>query len=295
MAEPFKKVVLLGCGMIGSSFGLALRQRGLADQIVGLGRRIETLDTALQLGAITSYDTDVARAVQGADLVYLATPVHTLRQYLAQILPLVESDCLVTDGGSIKASLIAEAESAPRGCERFVGGHPMAGSEKTGPEHGDPDLFVGASYYIVPGPRSDPAAILRLEETVSALGSLPVRIQPELHDELVAWTSHLPHAAVYALAYTIGQSDVPDELLAHGIGGGLRDSTRVASSSAAMWCDIFLDNSEHVTDLIRLLRATLERLELLIQEGDPEALQSFLEEARRQRERLIALRQLGRG
>ncbi len=291
MAEHFQKAVILGCGMIGASFGLALRRRGLAQRVVGLGRSQATLERALELGAVDEIGASLETAVEGADLVYLASPVHTLADYLERLLPLVDTGCLVTDAGSIKRPLVAVAERVGAAAAGFVGGHPMAGSEKTGPQAADADLFVGASYYVVPARVSTPAAVERLETLVKAVGAVPVRVAAELHDEIVAWTSHLPHAGAYALAHALGSVDLPEYELSHGIGGGLRDSTRVASSSAVMWRDIFLGNADHVIALVEGLQASLGELKALIAAGEPEALEAYLSQARAVRERLIAMRE----
>ena len=189
-------------GLLGGSLGMALKRRGLARRVVGVARRPEALERARELGAIDEGGLDIAAAVAGADLTFLCVPVLAITRLLPLLAPHVRAGGLVTDVGSTKAGIVGAGESVLPG--RFLGGHPMAGSEQAGIEDADPLLFEGATWALTPGDASAP--VEPLAELIAELGALPLVLPPEVHDQAVAATSHLPHVAAAALARVVADA-----------------------------------------------------------------------------------------
>lgn len=289
MAIHFKHVAIIGVGLIGGSLGLVLRQQGLADRIVGVGRRVENLKTAVELGAIDRYVADATEGVREADLVVLATPVDTYERHLKTWAACLTPGTIVTDVGSVKGVLVTRSEALLPAGVRFVGAHPIAGREKTGAAAGSVDLFRGARCILTPTERTDPAALDAIRAVWEAAGSRVSIMDPMVHDQVLGAVSHLPHAAAFALINALielQERTVPGvELLSHG-GGGLRDTTRIAGSSPEMWRDIFVWNRENLVSMIEIYVRHLEHLKALIQAGDAGGIEKELERARQARERL---------
>jgi prephenate dehydrogenase len=289
MPLHFKQVAIVGVGLIGGSLGMVLKRQGLAGQVVGIGRRVENLKTAVGLGAIDRYVSDARQGVTGADLVVLATPVDTYERHLKEWSGSLAAGAIVSDVGSVKGPLVTQAEGLmPRGVH-FVGAHPIAGREKTGVAAGSVDLFKGARCVLTPTERTDRSALETVRELWEAAGSAVVTMDPFLHDRVLGAVSHLPHAAAFALINAL--IDVRDkttpelDLLAYA-GGGLRDTTRIAASSPEMWRDIFLWNRENVVGLLDSYEHRLRALKQLIQAGDGPGLEKELDRAKQVREKL---------
>ena len=284
----FKQVTIIGVGLIGGSLGMLLKRDALADAVVGVGRRVENLKTAVELGAIDRYVSDAREGVRDADLVILATPVDTYERHLKEWGPSLRSGAIVSDVGSVKGALVEQAETVLPKSARFVGAHPIAGKEKTGVAAGSVTLFKGARCILTPTKRTDPEALRDIRGLWEAAGSIVLTMDPVLHDKVLGAVSHLPHAVAFALinALTEVQQGTPElDLLAFS-GGGLRDTTRIAASSPEMWRDIFLWNRENLVAQIEVYERHLRKLKDLIQSGDGPAIERELDRAKRVREQL---------
>jgi len=284
----FKQVTIIGVGLIGGSLGMILKREGLADSVVGVGRRIENLKTAVELGAIDRYVSDAKDGVRDADLVILATPVDTYERHVKEWGSCLKPDAIVSDVGSVKGALVEQTEKLLPNGSRFVGAHPIAGKEKTGVAAGSATLFKGARCILTPTKRTDPQALHTIRTLWEAAGATVLTMDPMLHDKVLGAVSHLPHIAAFALinALTEVQQTTKElDLLAYS-GGGLRDTTRIAASSPEMWRDIFLWNRDNLVTQIEVYERHLQQLKRLIQSGDGPAIEQELERAKRVREQL---------
>jgi prephenate dehydrogenase len=283
-------VALLGVGLLGGSLGLALRRQGLAGRVHGYVRREAAVPECRAAGAVDTAGTDLAEAVREADLVVLCTPLGQMVPLTQRAAPYLAPGALVTDVGSVKAPVVRALEPivAAAGA-RFVGSHPLAGSERTGVGAARADLFAGAVCVVTPTPTSDPAAVATVSRLWEAVGGIVLTLSPEAHDERVARTSHLPQALAATLAHLVLAPEAPPEQ-ARLCAGGFRDGTRIASGSPEMWRDIFLANREPVTRALDEFRRTFESLRQAVAAGDAAALERFLTTARQRRE---AWRQTG--
>jgi len=285
MPEPFQRVAIAGVGLIGGSLGMALRERQLAGHVVGIVRRDATVAEGLAAGALDSGSPDPA-AVAGADLVVLAAPVLTCGPLLASLTPHLAPGALVTDVGSTKAELMRTLPALlPPGAD-FVGGHPMAGSERGGVLAGRADLFEGAVWVLTRGPDTRQASVDRLAALARALGATPVEMDPALHDSAVARISHLPHVAAAALAAAAGAGGLPADLLRLLVAGGFRSTTRIAASPPEMWRDICLTNRDAVLAALADFEGGLAAFRAALEAGDPAALQAAFEAGKRTRDHL---------
>ncbi|MBK9307632.1 MAG: prephenate dehydrogenase/arogenate dehydrogenase family protein [Nitrospira sp.] len=289
MAVHFRQVVIIGVGLIGGSLGMIIRRQGLADQVVGVGRRVENLKTAVGLGAIDRYTADPQEAVRGADLVVLATPVDTYERHLQQWAHCLSAGAIVSDVGSVKGTLVERSESVMPSGVHFVGAHPIAGKEKTGVAAGSDQLFRGARCILTPTKRTDQNALSCVRQLWEEAGSIVLTMDPYVHDQILGAVSHLPHVAAFALINTLStlrDQQVPSLDLAGHSGGGLRDTTRIAASSPEMWRDIFLWNRDNVVSYIDRYTRALEELKQLIKAGDAAGIEKLLERAKGEREKL---------
>jgi prephenate dehydrogenase len=275
----FDTVCIVGVGLIGGSFGLALRERKLARRVVGAVRRQATIDEALALGAIDEGLTDLAEAVRHADLVLMAPPVGQMIPLCRQIADVVPSGALITDAGSTKASFVDECEAIFGTRAHFVGGHPMAGSEQTGVSAARGDLFVGATWVLTPTPTTAPPALATLAALVEAVGAKPLVMDARSHDAILASTSHLPHVTASALVHQFLRARGGSELAEQLIAGGWRDSTRVAAGSGEMWRDICLANSQAIDEALGALVSDLENVRRWVREGQGDKLRDWFDEA----------------
>lgn len=289
MTVHFKQVAIIGVGLIGGSLGMILRRKAMADHIVGIGRRVENLKTAVELGAIDRYVADPKEGVQGADLVILATPVDTYDRHLKEWAHCLTPGAIVSDVGSVKGTLVEQSEAAMPAGVHFVGAHPIAGKEKTGVAAGSDQLFKSARCILTPTKRTDPQALERIKQLWEETGSIVLTMDPHLHDQILGAVSHLPHIAAFALMNAL--ADLRDhrlsalDLAGHS-GGGLRDTTRIAASSPEMWRDIFLWNRDNLVSYIDQYQRALEDLKRLIKAGDAAGIEKALERAKGEREKL---------
>lgn len=278
------KVTLVGVGLLGGSLGLALRQRRLAGQVAGYVRRAESVKECEALGIVDRADTDLWRAVEQAALVVLCTPIAQMRELMERMLPKLAPGALVTDVGSVKASVVAELDPlAARVGARFVGSHPMAGAEKTGPAAARADLFEGAICVVTPTGQTPPDAVARIEQLWRDVGGVPLRLGAELHDDLVSRSSHLPHVVAAGLASYVLSPVHPKEQ-AMLCANGFRDTTRIASGSPEMWRDISLANRRNLARVLGVFIEDLQEFQLALDNQDARAIEEFFAKARERRE-----------
>ena len=273
---PFERLAVLGLGLLGGSVAAAAKQRGLAREVVGAARRSAPLERALAAGLVDSVATP-EQAVLGADLVVLGTPVGSMNQVVSNVASGLSPGCLVTDVGSVKGSVIETIPGLlPDGVE-FVGAHPMAGSHLRGPDHARADLFEGATCVVTPRAGQDQAAVERVETFWRDLGARVVRRSPAVHDEEVAWVSHLPHLLAFAFADALNAA--PDRV-GKLAGSGFRDFTRIAQSDAELWGEILSLNGKALSGPLNHFSASLAKLARALEEGDDESLEKLLNQAR---------------
>ncbi len=273
-------LAVVGVGLIGGSIGLAARRRGAAGRIVGVDGRPEALRRALGRGALDEAAPDLRTAAAAADVVMFCTPVDAIAPGVLEAAPACRPGTLLTDAGSTKAALVRAVEGKLPAGVAFVGGHPLAGSEKQGPEHSSAEMFEGRLVVLTRTPRTDDNALSRAAGLWEALGARVRVMDPEEHDRAVALTSHLPHLTASALAGV-----TPPEWL--GLtAGGFRDATRVAAGGPELWAGIFLSNTDAVLAAVERLEERLAELRRALAAGDREALTALLREGKQVRDGL---------
>jgi prephenate dehydrogenase len=286
MEVHFRRLTIIGVGLIGGSLARVCRKKGLADELVGVGRGRKNLELAVELGVIDRWSHQVEEGVDGADGVVLATPMGTIIPLAERMAPHIEAGCLVTDVGSTKASVVEPLERLLQPTAAFVGGHPIAGTEKSGVEASFETLFEGFRCILTPTDRTDTEALARVQSLWEACGMSVVCMDPDTHDTLLAGVSHLPHMVAYALINTVtGLSSNDHDAVAYSA-GGFRDFTRIAASDPTMWRDICLANRKPLLAMIDRFSSSLDELREAIEGADGEALQELFAAARRIREGL---------
>ena len=276
--QPWKSVAIVGAGLIGGSIGLALRERKLAREVVGIGRRKASLDRAKNLGAVTAITTDLKEGVAGADIVVVCTPVEEIADHLLQAAAAAPEHAILTDAGSTKAAIVAQVEAKlPRG-RRFVGSHPLAGSEKAGAQFARADLFQGRVAVITPTRRTKVGDKQEVADFWSALGATVMVMSPEAHDKALATTSHVPHLIASAMARTTDRADLP--LTA----GGWRDLTRIAAADPELWAQILLENRDNILKSLTGFEKTMAVFQTALKRGDRRKLRQLLAEGKRVRD-----------
>ena len=276
-----ERLAIVGTGLIGASVGLAARAAGVQD-IRGWDVDAEALAVAEDRGAVASADS-LAAAVSGTDLVVVAAPVAALPAQVAAALDASDNGTTVTDVGSTKGAVTGTVVDG-----RFIGGHPVCGSEAHGPAHANGELFRGATWFLTPVAATDPERYRTLHGFVAALGAVPVAVDPNAHDRLVALTSHLPHALANVLLNQAGASRVDGHEALAAAGGSLRDMTRVAGANPRIWVDIFLDNAEALAAALAEHRRRIEQLERALADSDAGFLARWIAEASGNRRRMLA-------
>jgi prephenate dehydrogenase len=284
----WKKVTLVGVGLLGGSLGLALKKRRLAEEVSGFVRRARSMSECKRLGAVDVAIRDLSEAVSGADLVILCTPLAQMRGLVQEFLPSLKQGAIVTDVGSVKGSVVRELEGiVAKAGGYFVGSHPMAGAEKMGVAAAREDLFEHAVCVVTPTRRSNKAAVRKVEQLWKLLGARVLRLSPEAHDDLVSRSSHLPHLIAATLANAVLDPTRPPQQKAL-CANGFRDTTRIASGSPEMWRDIVVANRRNVSGALGSLVKELQRLQGVIRRGDDVAISDFLEQAKARRDRWVA-------
>ena len=276
------RVAILGPGLIGGSIALALRAKSPDTKISIWGRRPEQLQEILKRGLADSVETDPAAAVREASLVVLCTPVGTMRDLAQAILPGLSPTTVITDAGSVKATVVDQLETILGG--RFIGAHPMAGSERSGLGAAQAHLFEGAPCLITPTGKSDPAAQARVSEFWKSVGCSVTTMNAAEHDRLVARISHLPHALAFALVNLIVDTLSPEaQQLA---GGSFRDATRVAASDPLLWTGILTENRTEVAAALREMSKLLKSMATALGDENPDSILDFLKRAKDHRDSL---------
>ncbi|MBB3996268.1 prephenate/arogenate dehydrogenase family protein [Aureimonas pseudogalii] len=272
-APHFEKVALIGIGLIGSSIAINMRERGLAREIAIATRRPETLKRAEELGLGTSYHLDTADAVRDADLVILCLPVGSCGAAAAAMAPSLKPGAIVSDVGSVKASVVQQVQPHLPANVHFVPGHPIAGTEQSGPDAGFLELFENRWTILTPLPETDEAATQRLRAFWEATGAMVEIMTPEHHDLVLAIVSHVPHLIAYNIVGTAADLEtVTQSEVIKFSASGFRDFTRIAASDPTMWRDIFLTNRDAVLEMLARFSEDLASLQRAIRWGDGDAL-----------------------
>jgi prephenate dehydrogenase len=269
-----RRLAVIGTGLMGASVGLAAKRAGV-DSVAGSDADPEALAVALERGAVDVASEELGAAVEGADLVVVATPVRTVPEIAAAVAELSGERCTITDVGSTKGKICSELADVPN----FVGGHPLCGSAEAGPRSARADLFQDATWFLTPDGTSNPEATAVVSTFAAALGARPVEIDPESHDRLVALVSHLPHALANLLVAQAGAARIGDHDPVAVAGTSFRDLTRVAGANPSVWTDIFLDNAEPLAAALAEYRGRIEELEAAVRSEDAAALRRSIEAA----------------
>jgi prephenate dehydrogenase len=282
-----KRMAVIGVGLIGGSLARVLREKGAVGEVVGIGRGEANLRRGVELGVLDRYFLDAREGVQGADLVFIATPVCSIPSVVAEIAPFLAPGAIVTDGGSVKEYVVEACEPLMPEGTFFVGGHPIAGTEHSGVEASFATLYQGKRCIVTPTPRTDPAALAKVVEIWKLAGSTVPLMDPVQHDRVVGAISHLPHMVAYSLVNAVdGYDRFGGELLSF-TAGGFRDFTRIASSDPVMWRDIALTNRDAILETMDFFAGYLAKLRSMVEAGDSAALESFFLNSKQKRDAIL--------
>lgn len=282
MLADIGQITIIGVGHIGGSIGLALRKRGYTGKIIGVGRTRKNLETALNEGCIDEVDDEDLKKTRNSDLVVLCTPVRSINLWFGKIKQLEGFNSIITDAGSVKYPLVREAIKLR--IANYVPAHPIAGRETTGAGSADPDLYANKLCIITPMPGVKRSVLQKVKTFWTSIGCKVIAMTPESHDLLLAYTSHLPHALAYALVALLSRKYNHREIIS---GGGLRDFTRIASSSPEMWRDIFFENKGNTLRSIKDIEKEFKKIEKFLINDDAEGLLNYLERAKNFRDRIF--------
>ncbi len=288
MDDKFNHVALIGLGLIGSSLSLAMRRAGIAAKITGHARSARTREKALEMGLVDAVFDTAADAVRGADLIILCVPIGVYGAIAREIAPVLDEGAIVTDVGSVKAAVIRDtAPHIPAGVH-FIPAHPIAGSERSGPEAGFTELFDGRWCVLTPIPGTDETALGKVRKFWENCGMSVDIMTPEHHDLVLAITSHLPHLIAYNIVGTAADLEtVTESEVIKFSAGGFRDSTRLAASDPTMWRDVFLNNKEAVLEMLARFSEDLTALQRAIRWGEGETLFNLFARTRNIRSNII--------
>ncbi len=302
----FQRIALIGLGLLGSSIARVAKREGLADQIAGCARSKATRDKALELGFVDSVHEDPTKAVAGADIVFLCTHVGSYGAIAAKISKALKEGAIITDVGSVKRSVISDVRPHVPAGVHFVPGHPVAGTEHSGPEAGFAELFSGRHCILTPEPDCDTAAVEKVSQFWRRAGMDVETMDADHHDRVLAVTSHLPHLIAYTIVATV--SDLEAQLSSEAgedstlvetsevirySAGGFRDFTRIAASDPEMWRDVFLNNREAILEMLGRFSEDLTALQRAIRWGEGETLEALFRRTREIRRGIIEMRQAG--
>ncbi len=288
MSHQIEKLLLVGVGLIGASAGLAARERGIARKIVGFSRRRKTLEEARRVGAIHSFETDLEKAAQGADFVLVSVPVAAIAERVGEAArAALAPGAVITDAGSVKGSIVAAVLRDGVAAPLFVGSHPIAGTEKSGPRAAQPDLFEGRKCIVTPVEGTGRSRLARVKAFWKSLGMRVETLAPEGHDEALALTSHMPHLLAYALSLTAQSRESRGNFrAARFAGGGFRDMTRIAASSPGMWREIVEHNGPATARALAEFISQLAHLDTAVSNGNWNELEIAFERAAKYRRAL---------
>jgi len=270
----FKKIAIVGTGLIGGSIALIVKKNNLAQTVVGFSRHKETIARALKSGIIDEGSQDLS-IIKGADFVILATPVAVILDLAPRIAKIISKDTIVTDVGSTKKEIVAKLDKI---FENFIGSHPLAGSEKRGVVNAKTQIFQGSLCVLTPTKKSKRAIVKKVKKFWEATGAKTAMLDSDKHDEILGFVSHLPHAVAFSLMVA-----VPKEHLKFAA-SGLRDSTRIATSDAEVWSEIFLSNQKNLLKCIGDFEKNIRKLKSAIKRKDKKAINSILAQANKKRE-----------
>jgi prephenate dehydrogenase len=281
------KLAVVGVGLIGGSLALALKEAGAVGHVVGVGRGLPNLETALRLGVVDSITQDLAEGVADADVIFLATPVQALGTVAEQSMPYLKTGAIITDGGSVKQAVIDAIEPHLRGDVNFVPGHPIAGTENSGAEAAFPTLYRDRRCILTPTRRTDKDALEYIRSMWQLVGSQVVMMEVDKHDRVLAAISHLPHMVAYALVNAVGAYDRYDENILEYSAGGFRDFTRIASSDPTMWRDIALTNREALVEMMGQFETFFAELKEDVATGSDDRLFEFFRRSKQSRDEIL--------
>lgn len=286
----WQKITIVGLGLLGGSLGMAIKRARLAARIEGYARRQATVDECRRLKVLDRATLDLHSAVSNADLVILCTPLAQMQPLVKEMLPALKRGAIVTDVGSVKASVVKDVESlVAKAGAHFVGSHPMAGGEKTGFRAARVDLFSNAVCVVTPTRNSNRTAVRRIERFWQSVGGRIMRLTPERHDALVSRSSHLPHLLAATLAARVlDPKPKHARQLATLCATGFRDTTRVASGSPEMWRDIAMANRSNLVRALDGIAADLKKLRAALHHGDAKAIEQFFTTAKNRRDHWCA-------
>lgn len=265
----FKKVAIVGVGLIGGSLGLAIKNKGIADKVIGIGHRRKSIDKAIRRKTIDECSLEL-RKIKDADLVILCTPVGEILKTLPKLRQFINSDCLVIDVGSTKSEIMKLAQKIKL---KFIGCHPLAGMEKKGVENAKCAIFQDSLCLLVPLKDTAKGALEKIQRFWKILGARTKIIDAKSHDRILAFTSHLPHAVVFSLLDCIRPGYLP-----YG-SSGLKDTTRIGLSDPYLWRDIFLTNRKELLFTLKNFKKSLTHLELLVKNNQPKKIAAYLQKA----------------
>ena len=281
------RVAILGLGLIGGSLGLALRQAGPEQvEVTGFARRATTGELALQMGAVDKLADTPQAAVQDADFVFLCTPVLQMLPMAEAVLPVMKPGAVLTDVGSTKGWFVQKILSLLPQHIHYIGGHPMAGRERSGMEAAQADLFRDKWFIFTPLPDTPPALMERLRQLIQLTGAKTAELDEQTHDQVTAVISHVPHVVAAGLVQVLRTQNNP-ALTACFIGGGFRDTTRIASSDADMWADICITNGENIAAELDATVKLLGNMATMIRAGDRQGVHEYFTQAKQLRDALL--------
>ena len=288
MNNTFEKVCIVGLGLIGGSIGLAIKRSNISNQITGYARSNSTLERAIELGLVDSVKDNLKDAVNNSDLVILATPLSTFRELVEEMNPFLKKGCIITDTGSAKLTVIEDLKDIlPNGVE-FVPGHPIAGTEESGPDAGFAELFDNRWCILTPTEDNSSNAVDLVKGFWESIGSKVEIMDPMHHDKVLAITSHIPHLIAFNIVGTANNlANVTKKEVVKYSAGGFRDLTRIAASDPKMWSDIFTYNSDAVLEMLDLFSNDLAKLKAAVIKKDSDLLFSNFEKTREVRKNII--------
>ncbi len=278
--QMFRRVVIVGVGMMGASLGLAIKKRGLAKEVIGVGRHETSLREAADLGAIDESTMDLKKGIIGADLIVLATPVNTILDNIDILAKECRRGCMITDLGSTKAAIVDRAEKNLPHSILYVGSHPLVGSEKRGPVFANAQLFEGGVVIMTPTDKTNRLARDKMKQFWTMLGAQVKLMSPLQHDEILGFTSHLPHLIAFSMVKAM-----PEAYLEH-VAQGFKDTTRIAASDPTLWVDVSLSNHKNVLKSLDETVKVIAQIRKNIVANDREALMEVFKQAKIKRDQL---------
>ena len=288
MNNVFNKVCIIGLGLIGGSIGLSLKRLNSSSQVVGYAKTKSTLKRAVERGLVDKVEENLINAVNDADFVILATPLSMFKSIIGEISPFLKEGCIISDTGSAKLSVIKELKNIIPGNIEFVPGHPIAGTEESGPDSGFAELFDNRWCILTPTEDNTSNAIHLVKKFWESLGSKVEIMEPSHHDKVLAITSHIPHLIAFNIVGTANNlANVTEKEVVKYSAGGFRDFTRIAASDPKMWSDIFTYNSDAVLEMLELFSNDLAKLKDAVRKKDSDLLFSNFEKTRAVRKNII--------